>query len=82
MVGPISDEERDSFAWKFKAGFVLLVALSCGLITLQADVGLVGFLGAGVAGGLVGVVLVWMAFPERQQLVDSDGVDDDHDWGR
>lgn len=82
MVGPVSDEERDSFAWKLKGGFVLLVALSCGLITLQADVGLAWFLGASVAGGVVGVVLVWIAFPERQQLVDSDGVDDDHDWGR
>jgi hypothetical protein len=82
MVGPISDEERDAFAWKLKAGFVLLVALSAGLITLQADGGLIWFLGATVAGGFIGVVLVWIAFPERQQLVDTDGVDDDHDWGR
>ncbi|WP_340099173.1 hypothetical protein [Salinibaculum salinum] len=82
MVGPISDEERDAFAWKLKAGFILLVGLSAGLITLQADAGLVWFLVATVAGGIVGVILVWIAFPERQQLVDSEGVDDDHDWGR
>ena len=82
MVGPISDEERDAFAWKLKAGFILLVALSAGLITIQADAGPIWFLVSTVAGGFVGVVLVWIAFPERQQLVDSDGTDDDHDWGR
>ncbi|WP_302080467.1 hypothetical protein [Salinibaculum rarum] len=80
MVGPVSDEERNSFAAKLKLGFVLLVALSAGLITLQADAGPVAFVGASVAGGLVGVVLVWIAFPDREELADSEGVDDGPDW--
>jgi hypothetical protein len=79
MVGPISDEERSAFAWKLKLGFVLLVAASAGLITLQADAGLVGFLAASAAGGLVGVLLVWIAFPDRKEFAESEGVDT-HDW--
>lgn len=82
MVDPISDEERTDFARKLKMGFILLVAFSAGLITLQAGAGLVGFLGASVAGGFVGVVLVEIAFPERQQFANNDSADDDHDWGR
>lgn len=68
MVDPISDDERNSFARKFKIGFVILVGLSGGLITLQADVGPVGFAVATGAGLVVGLVLVWIAFPERQDL--------------
>ena len=82
MVGPISDEERSAFAWKLKLGFVLLVALSAGLITLQADVGLAGFLAASGAGAVMGVLLVWIAFPDRERLAESEGVDSTHQWDR
>jgi membrane associated rhomboid family serine protease len=75
MVGPVSDEERDSFARRAKLAFVLLVGLSGGLITLQADVGLVGFTAATGAGLLVGAVLVWIAFPKRQDLRRGDNSD-------
>ena len=79
MVGPISDEERTAFALKVKVGFVLLVALSAGLITLQADAGPVGFLTASAAGAVMGVLLVWIAFPSRERLAESEGVDE-HRW--
>ena len=82
MVGPVSDEERDAFAWKIKVGFVLLVAFSAGLITLQADAGLVGFLAASGAGAAMGVLLVWIAFPDRERLAESEGVENPHQWDR
>ncbi len=68
MVEGISDEERSRFAMKLKIGFVLLVGLSGGLITLYADVGWQGFLVATVAGLVVGGLLVWLVFPERTDL--------------
>jgi lysozyme family protein len=68
MVDPVSDEERDSTLLKIKAGFVMLVGTSAGLMTLQADVGPVWFAGATVAGLLVGAVLVRLAFPARSDL--------------
>lgn len=68
MVGPVSDEERSSFARKVKIGFVLLVGLSGGLITLQANAGVAVFAGATGAGMILGVVLVWIAFPDREDL--------------
>lgn len=82
MVGPISDDERNSFAWKLKLGFVVLVAASAGLITLQAKAGIVAFLAASVAGAVVGVLLVWIAFPTRERLAASDGVDNSYEWDR
>lgn len=68
MVGGISDEERERFAVKLKVGFVLLVGLSSGLITLYADVGWQGFLLATSVGLVVGLLLVWLVFPERTDL--------------
>jgi hypothetical protein len=68
MVDPVSDEERERFALKLKAGFVLLVGLSAGLITLQGEVGPLGFLGATVGGVLAGAVLVRVVFPAREEL--------------
>lgn len=73
MVDGVSEEERSSFARKLKAGFVLLVGLSAGLITLQADVGLPIFLGAVGAGIVLGVLLVVIAFPERADFERGDG---------
>jgi membrane associated rhomboid family serine protease len=74
MVGGISDEERERFAVKLKAGFVVLVGLSGGLITLYADMGPAAFLVATAVGFLVGLVLVWLVFPERTDLERGDGV--------
>lgn len=72
MVDGITDEERERFAVKLKAGFVLLVGLSAGLITLQADAGLEVFLVATATGSAVGVVLVWLVFPDRTDLERGD----------
>lgn len=72
MVRGISDEERSSFARKVKIGFVLLVGLSAGLTTLQTDAGTTVFLGATAAGLLVGVALVWLVFPDRDDLARND----------
>jgi len=72
MVDGISDEERERFAVKLKAGFVVLVALSSGLITLYADVGRQVFFFATVVGLVVGLLLVWLVFPERTDLKRGD----------
>jgi hypothetical protein len=82
MVGPVSDEERGAFAWKLKLGFVLLVAFSGGLITLQTDAGLVWFLAASGAGAVLGTVLVRIAFPSRERIAESEGVENAHQWNR
>jgi lysozyme family protein len=63
MVGPIDDAERLSFMKRLKVGFVLLVGVSAGLITLQTDAGPTAFAGALAVGSLLGIVLVRFAFP-------------------
>jgi hypothetical protein len=72
MVGGITDEERERFAVKLKAGFVLLIGLSAGVITLQADAGVEAFLAATAAGLVVGGILVWFVFPDRADLERGD----------
>lgn len=68
MVDPISDEERRSFIRKLKAGFVVFVGLSAGLISLQTDAGLVGFAAASATGMVLGIVLLWAVLPSRESL--------------
>jgi len=63
MVDPISDEERTKFTRRLKLAFVLLVAISAVLITLQSDAGPFVLLAAGAGGAAVGVFLLWAAFP-------------------
>lgn len=64
MVGPISNEERDEVMTRIRIGFVALVAISAGLITLQGDPPLI-IVGAAVVGGVVvGIVLMWFLFPD------------------
>lgn len=59
MVGPsITDEERAAASTRLKAGFVLLVGASGGLVSLQADPTPLQFLGATVGGLLVGYALL------------------------
>ncbi|WP_435077300.1 hypothetical protein [Halococcus sp. AFM35] len=63
MVGPTTREERRSASRRLKLGFVALVGISGGLITLQGDVPLLLTLLAVLVGLLVGVVIVALAFP-------------------
>jgi hypothetical protein len=58
MVGPISKEERQSGHRRLQTGFVVLVGLSAGLITLQAEPTILQFLGAVLGGTVLGIVLV------------------------
>jgi hypothetical protein len=75
MVEPVTDDERFSFLTKLKVGFVALVGLSAGLITLQAGADPLLFVGATGVGGLVGVLLVAVAFPDGIAVGDDDGTD-------
>lgn len=63
MVGPLTDAEREEGNFKVKAGFVLLVGVSAGLISLQGDPSLAIIAGAVAGGLLLGVLLVWYLFP-------------------
>jgi hypothetical protein len=63
MVGPTTREERRSASRRLKLGFVALVGISGGLITLQGDVSLLVSVLAVLAGLFVGVVIVAFAFP-------------------
>lgn len=70
MVGPISSEERLAASRRLKIGFILLVGLSAGLITLQGEPSILGFALAVGVGLLVGVLLVVLAFPRGFELRD------------
>ncbi|GAB7009486.1 hypothetical protein [Halorubrum trueperi] len=59
VVGPVSDEERDSGNRKIKVGFLLLVAVSPPLIALQWDPTPIELLAALASGVLLGLLLVW-----------------------
>jgi hypothetical protein len=60
MVGPsTTPEERAARNRLLKAGFVVLVGSSSGLVALQADPTLPQLLAAVVVGTLVGAVLLW-----------------------
>ncbi|PSP97611.1 hypothetical protein BRC89_10730 [Halobacteriales archaeon QS_4_70_19] len=63
MVGPVSNEERSSATVRIKAGIVLSVGISAGLITLQGDVPLWATGAAVLVGLLTGVFLVSLVFP-------------------
>lgn len=63
MVGPISDDERRTALRRLKLGFVAVIGVSAGLITLQGDAGPVAFVAATGAGLVFGAVLVWVALP-------------------
>ena len=81
MVGPVTDEERLSFLGKVKVGFVVLVALSGGLITLQAGADPVSFAGGAVAGAVAGALLVRVAFPSGGDLETGRDRGESRDWG-
>ncbi len=70
MVGPISREERLTASRRIKAGFVLLIGCSSGLITLQGNPTILVFVLAVLGGLVVGIVLVALAFPRGLELRD------------
>ncbi|MFC7175564.1 hypothetical protein [Halosegnis marinus] len=63
MVDPVSNEERASFALKVKLAATALVAVSAGLIAVQAGATLPVLAGALAGGAVVGAALVWFVFP-------------------
>ena len=82
MVSPVSNDERESFTRRLKIGFVVLVGVSSGLITLQGDPGPVVFAGAVVGGTVLGALLTRFAIPDSggfrdqevpDQVSESDG---------
>jgi hypothetical protein len=75
MVGPVSNDERESFTRRLQIGFVVLVGVSAGLITLQGDPSPVVLLGAVVGGLVVGVLLLRFAIPSPGQFRDQDTAD-------
>jgi len=64
MVDPVSATDRRAFARKLKLGFVLLVALSCGLVALHSG-GSPRDIAAVMAVGLVVGVALLVALPSR-----------------
>lgn len=85
MVGPVSDDERADFYRRVKVGFVVLVGLSAGLISLQGDPSL-PVIGAAIAGGLlVGALLTWFIFPSESPGGNPDEVkrgEEGEEWRR
>lgn len=69
MVGSsISEDDRTTFSRRFRVGFVLLVAASGGLVTLQADPTPMQFGAAVVAGLVVGLALLGFLLRSARQL--------------
>lgn len=71
MVGPVSNDERESFTRRLKVGFVVLVGVSAGLITLQGDTGPVVLVGAVVGGLVAGALLTRFAIPSADSFRDQ-----------
>ncbi|WP_135822017.1 hypothetical protein [Halostella litorea] len=60
MVGPsIPEEEQERNMTRLKAGFVLLVGVSAGMIAVQGGAGLTSVLAVVAAGLVLGVLLVY-----------------------
>ncbi|WP_424018715.1 hypothetical protein ACOZ4N_04350 [Halorientalis pallida] len=72
MVGPVSNDERESFTRRLKIGFVVLVGVSAGLITLQGDPSPVVLAGAVVAGLVAGALLTRFAIPSSDGFRDQE----------
>lgn len=58
MVEPVPQADREAFARKVKAAFVLLVALSCGLVALHSGGSLEAVAAITAFGFVVGLVLL------------------------
>jgi hypothetical protein len=60
MVGPsLSEEEQEANRTRLKAGFVLLVGVSAGMIAVQGNASLPSVLAVVAAGVGLGVLLVY-----------------------
>lgn len=68
MVGPtLSDEERDAANLRLSIGFVVLVGLSGGLVSLHVDPTPLQFVGAVLAGLVTGtLLLLWLTRSYRK----------------
>lgn len=64
MVGPMSDDDRNSLARRLKVGFVVLIGASAGLITSQGEATALEALLITVVGLAFGALVVWVVFPE------------------
>jgi hypothetical protein len=73
VVGPVSSEERSDATFRLKIGFVVLIGLSSGLISLQGDLPLWGTGVAILVGLVLGVLLVWLVFPGTGESRSSRG---------
>jgi ammonia channel protein AmtB len=72
VVGPsFTPEERDVANLRLKAGFVLLVAASAGLVAVQAEASLAQLVGALAVGLLVGLALLAFMIRWGRQLRES-----------
>lgn len=75
MVGPsTSEDDRSRSALRLKAGFVLLVGASAGIVAYRADATLAQAAVVVVAGLLLGLALVWFVARNLRQLR-PDGTD-------
>lgn len=66
MVGPRPEDERRTSYRRFQAGLVMVVGASASLIAVKGDARPVVVAVAGVAGLVLGTVLVLYVFPNRQ----------------
>lgn len=68
MVGPMSNDERTSLTRRLKTGFVVLIGISAGLITLVGDPTLLETALVTLVGFIVGAVLVRVVFPGTGEM--------------
>lgn len=71
MVGPVSTEERSSFALKVKLALTATIGASAGLIATAGDASLPLVAGATLVGLAVGAALVWFVFPGSGETTSS-----------
>lgn len=69
MVGPISSSDRESFVFRIKVAFSLVIGVSAGLITLQGDIPLAVTGLVALVGTVFGALVTWFVFPESGKSV-------------
>lgn len=77
----ISSEDRNRAAVLFKVGFTLLVGISAGLVSVQADAGAVFTAAAVAVGTAIGAVLTWFVV-RNIRSVQPDGLAERRKRGR
>jgi hypothetical protein len=82
MVGSsITPEDRSRAAVLFKVGFTLLVGLSAGLVSVQADASTAFTVAAVTVGTAIGAVLTWFVVRSIRS-VQPDGIAERRERGR